>query len=212
MDGNSAIQTHRAPVAAGVLWLLFAWTGSSSQAATVHKCTDPYGKTTFSDQPCAIDERADEVDIHGQPLIGGPGSAPDPDPDTDPETVVKGQPQEPVEEDVRAPRLRRLDYLLNQLFTSLNTAGNDCKRATTGINAWIKRYGNETRGLYADWNEIKYEKLALKQKELEVMRRRLNRQVAKLRSEALPKLNAKCWNDRQLGAAFDRLQPYLPGN
>ena len=214
MDGNSTIHSCRSLAAAGLFWLLFTWAGGTGLAATINKCIGPTGKATYSDQPCAADEEGGEVDIHGQPLIGGPGSGPDES--ADPKAVGKEKPakdaEEEPQEDVRAPRIRRLDFLLNQLLATLNSVGDDCKRATTGINTWIKRHGNETRELYADWNDIKYEKLTLKQKELEAMRSRLNRQVARLKNESLPKLNAKCWNDRQLGAAFDRLQPYLPGS
>lgn len=205
-----------------LLWLLFTW-GGASQAATVYKCTGPTGKTTFSDQPCAEGERADQVDVRGQPLIGGPESAQKSDADdTSAESGEAEAPagekageeavdQEPVE-DVRAPRLRRLDFLLSQLLSMLNSAGDDCTAATKGIRTWIDKHGQETRALYADWDEIRFEKLALKKKELEAMRTRLRRQVAQLKNQSLPRLNARCWNDRVLGAAFDDLQPYLPGS
>jgi hypothetical protein len=205
-----------------LLCLLFVRDGTT-QAATVYKCTGPTGKTTFSDQPCAEGERADQVDVRGQPLIGGPESAQKSDADaTSAESGDAEAPaaeaaeeaaadQEPVE-DVRAPRLRRLDFLLSQLLSMLNSAGDDCTAATTGIKNWIGKHGQETRALYADWDDIRFEKLALKKKELEAMRTRLKRQVAQLKNQSLPRLNAKCWNDRALGAAFDYLQPYLPGS
>jgi hypothetical protein len=213
----------RSPVVwpAILLCLLFVRDGTP-QAATVYKCTGPTGKTTFSDQPCAAGERADQVDVRGQPLIGGPesvqksdaGGAPAANSEAEaPAGEAAGEAavdQEPVE-DVRAPRLRRLDFLLSQLLSTLNRAGDDCTAATESIRTWIGRHGQETRALYADWNEIRFEKLALKKKELEAMRDRLNRQVAQLKNQSLPRLNARCWNDRTLGAAFDDLQPYLPG-
>lgn len=207
-----ALARHRRPWWAVLAWLLLAAAGAT-QAATVYKCTGPTGKTTFSDQPCADDERADQVDVRGQPLIGGPDSAPaataaDGEPGSEAEPPAE---EEPVE-DERAPRLRRLDFLLNQLLTTLNGAGDDCQAATAGIRQWIERHGAETRALYADWDEIRFEKLVLKKKELEAMRAGLKRQVSRLKNESLPRLNAKCWNDRALGAAFDQLQPYLPGN
>lgn len=206
-----------------LLCLLFVRDGTT-QAATVYKCTGPTGKTTFSDQPCVEGERADQIDVRGQPLIGGPESALKSDADDAPAANSKAEvpageadggqvavDQEPVE-DVRAPRLRRLDFLLSQLLSTLNRAGDDCTAATEGIRSWIGKHGQETRTLYADWDEIRFEKLALKKKELEAMRERLNRQVAQLKNQSLPRLNARCWNDRTLGAAFDDLQPYLPGS
>ncbi len=196
--------------------LLFCLASAPAMAATAYKCTGPNGRTTFSDQPCPDAEQGAEVQLRGQPLIGGQGSAPPagtaPEGDGGAPAESAQQPAaEEVVEDVRAPRLRRLDALLNQLFSALNASGEDCGRATEIIDGWIKRHGGETRQLYAAWDEVRYEKLNLKQKELEAMRTRLRRQVAQLKSVTLPKLNAKCWNDRQLGAAFDRLQPYLPG-
>lgn len=195
-------------------------------AAKVYKCTAPGGRTTFSDQPCPDTEQASEVELRGQPLIGGPGSAPAPEEseqgestgDTPPESgptrpaEVAAEKAEEEVEDARAPRLRRLDALLNQLYSALNAAGENCGRATEAIDAWITRSGKETRQLYAAWDEVRHEKLNLKQKELEAMRERMRRQVSQFNSVTLPRLNAKCWNDQTLGAAFDRLRPYLPSN
>jgi hypothetical protein len=218
MSGHQAFAMRRCvPVAAGLFLLVMTCTTAS--AATAYKCTGPDGRTTFSDQPCPDHEQGAEVELRGQPLIGGPDGVPAPDagPDEGAEGEKSQQaeespPAEEVVEDVRAPRLRRLDALMNQLYSGINTAGEDCEKATARIEGWIKSHGKETRELFAAWDEVRFEKLNLKQKELDAMRKRLRGQVSKLKSVTLPKLNAKCWNDRALGAAFDRLQPYLPGS
>ena len=197
------------------LMLLLVFACGPAVAATVYKCSGPGGRTTFSDQPCPDTEQGAEVELRGQPLIGGPGSAPVPEAESADASSAQVEQEPPAEEeveDVRAPRLRRLDALLNQLYSGINASGEDCKRATASIEGWIQRHGKETRELYAVWDEVRFEKLSLKQKELDAMRKRLRGQVATLKSVTLPKLNAKCWNDRALGAAFDRLLPYLPAS
>ena len=214
MSGEIAPVTRRA-CKGWALLLLLAFGCGPAAAATVYKCSSPGGRTTFSDQPCPDTEQGAEVELRGQPLIGGPGSAPVPEAESGDASSAEVEQKPPAEEeveDVRAPRLRRLDALLNQLYSSINASGEDCKRATASIEGWIQRHGKETRELFAAWDEVRFEKLNLKQKELEAMRTRMRGQVAQLKSVTLPKLNAKCWNDRALGAAFDRLLPYLPGS
>ena len=221
MDAMSAGRLHASQpilwVAAGLGLLVF--TCATASAATAYKCTGSDGRTTFSDQPCPDHQQGAEVQLRGQPLIGGPDGAPAPDAgpgegveDDKTQQAEERPPAEEVVEDVRAPRLRRLDALMNQLYSGINAAGEDCKKATARIEGWIKSHGKETRELFAAWDEVRFEKLNLKQKELDAMRKRLRGQVSKLKSVTLPKLNAKCWNDRALGAAFDRLQPYLPAS
>jgi hypothetical protein len=215
MKGDHAT-AMRCRLLATVLLLALGTMALPAGAAKVYKCTAPGGRTTFSDQPCPDTEQASEVELRGQPLIGNPQAAPAADEqEAGAEPVEEAEQKPPVEEEVedeRAPRLRRLDALLNQLYSGLNASGENCVRATETIEGWIGRHGKETRELFAAWDEVRFEKLNLKQKELEAMRTRMRGQVAQLKSVTLPKLNAKCWNDRALGAAFDRLLPYLPGN
>ena len=200
-------------------WALGLWLasqGGTGLAATAYKCTGPDGRATFSDQPCPEGERGDEVELRSQPLIGSPvppkeGGGEGGRNGEQAAGEGEGADAEEVIEDVRAPRLRRLDFLYNTLLESLNAAGESCTLATVQIENWIDRHGDEARELFAAWDEIRFEKLNLKQTELQEMRARLSAQLKQLRSVTLPRLNAKCWNDRRLGAAFDRLQPYLPG-